>query len=145
MTRFASLSALSLLLLVALVMSSCGNGRRLQSVTISPASADAKNYPNGQVPFIATGTFSKPPSPVQLTSKDVLWCYGGSASVANPTAGLCAGNIAQFATVDQNGVAQCAPSFQGTAYILAGTAEPSMNPDAGLVLKIFGQATLTCP
>ena len=145
MRRILSFSATFLAILAALMASGCGSSRQLESVTIHPAAADAKNFPNGQVQFTATGTFSQPPSPAPLTSKDVLWCYGGFANVANPTAGLCAGNIAQFAWVDQNGVAQCEASFQGTVYILAGTALPETNPDVGPQLKIFGQAALTCP
>jgi hypothetical protein len=58
----------------------------LQSVTLSPASANAQDFANGQVPFAATGTFSKPPSPQPLTSNDVSWCVGVSD-------GVCAGNI----------------------------------------------------
>ncbi len=145
MTRFPSLSARFLLISTLLFVSSCGSNRQLQSVTLSPASADAKNFPNGQVPFTATGTYSKPPSPVQLTSKEVLWCVGGPANAANPTAGICVGNIAPFATVDQNGVAQCGPTSQGTVNILAGTASSPMMTDQGQQLAIFGSALLTCP
>ena len=145
MARLASFPAKSLVLLAAIFLSACGSNRQLQSVSISPASADAKNFPNGKVPFIATGTFSSAPSPATLTSKDVVWCYGGLTNVANPTAGMCAGNIAQFADVDQNGVAQCAPAFQGTVFILAGAQPVSMNPDGGSQLKIYGSAQLTCP
>ena len=147
MRHFAFFPATLLALLAALCMSACGSSgpRQLQSVTLSPATADAKNFPNGEVQFTATGTFSKPPSPVQLTSKDVLWCVGGLVDVANPTAGICSGNIAPFATINQNGGAQCNASSRGTVNILAGTAMPPANPDAGQPLKIFGQAQLTCP
>jgi hypothetical protein len=114
-------------------------------VSITPATADAKNFANGQVQFIAAGTFSNPPSPVTLTSQQVTWCYGGLATAGTPTAGRCAGNIAQFATVGQNGMAHCASSFQGTVYILAGTEPVSMMPDGGSQLKVYGSAQLTCP
>jgi hypothetical protein len=145
MARLLSFSALTILATAAIVLLGCGSSRQLQSVTISPATADAKNFPGGQVPFTATGTFNKPPSPTQLTSQDVVWCYAGQSDIANPTAGTCAGNIAQYASVDQNGVAQCVPQFQGTVIILAGTGGPSGNPDGGTPLKIFGSAQLTCP
>jgi hypothetical protein len=125
--------------LVALGTAGCGSSRQLQSVTLSPASADAQNFPNGQVSFTATGTFSKNPSPVQLTGKDVTWCAGSSG-------GLCVGNINPGITVDQNGLAQCVPGFTRTVMILAGTKSSSvMNPDGGSQLKIFGAAQLTCP
>ena len=145
MARLRSIPTQSLLLLVALLFSGCG-GHQLKSVTISPATADAKNFPSGNVQFVATGLFSGSSSPVTLTSKDVQWCYGGVVSAMTPMAGTCAGNIAQFATVDQNGVAQCtSTSFQGSVYILAGTSSAVMMPDVGSQLKVFGSATLTCP
>ena len=138
MTRPGSLLAW-FVLLTAAMMSACGSGRHLQSVSLSPASADAQNFPNGQVQFTATGTFSQPPSPAQLTSKDVLWCAGSDN-------GICVGNANPGATVDQNGLAQCLPMFSGTATILAGKPSSMMgNPDSGPTLTIFGVAQLTCP
>ncbi len=143
MTGFCSRSVGPLLLLSLMAMS-CGSSRQLQTVTLQPAVATAQN---GQMQFTATGTFSKPPSPVTLTSKDVSWCVGQSTSAANPTAGVCVGNIIAFATVDQNGLATCNATMHGTGFILAGTSMPmmSMNPDGGGQLKVFGSATLTCP
>jgi len=142
MTRFACFLATSL----ALFASSCSGGRQLKSVTLSPASADAKDFPNGQVPFTATGNYSKPPSPVQLTSHDIVWCAAAGGPQATPgTTGMCAGNINMGVTADQNGVAQCVGTFVGTGTILAGTALPSMNPDGGEQLKVFGAAQLSCP
>lgn len=133
------------LVAAAAVLSSCGSNRQLKSVAVTPATADAKQYPNGQVQFTAAGVFSDSSMPVTLTNQQVTWCYGGLTSVANPVAGMCTGNIAQFATVDQVGMAQCSPGFQGTVYILAGTQPVSMNPDGGSQLKIYGTAQLTCP
>jgi len=138
MTRFVTLSTGPLVLFTAFLMSGCGSNRQLQSVTLSPASADAQGFSGGQVPFAASGTFSKPPSPVPLTSKDVQWCVGTST-------GACLGNINPGATVDQTGVAQCNSGFVGTATIVAGNGGETMNPDGGSQLKIFGSATLTCP
>ena len=139
MIRSSSLFVRPSVFLAALLISACGSNRQLESVTLNPASADAKNYPNGQVPFIATGTFSKPPSPVQLTTSDVMWCFGD----AN---GGCAGYVAPYVSVDQNGIAQCSTTYVGTATILAGTPSKVMvMADAGPQLKVFGSATLTCP
>jgi hypothetical protein len=139
MTRSLSFWAWPLVLLSVLSSSGCGSSRQLRSVALTPATADAQSFPNGQVPFAANGTFSKPPSPTPLTNKDVVWCVGSSS-------GACVGNINPGATVDQNGVAKCSPTFAGTATILAGT-EPSQGvlPDGGSQLKIFGSAQLTCP
>lgn len=137
MKSFACMFA-GLLILGELALLGCGSSRQLQSITVSPATADAKNFPNGQVPFTATGMYSKPPSPSPLTSNDVQWCVGSSS-------GACAGNIIPGATVDSNGVAQCGSVFTGTAYVLAGTEGSVMNPDSGQQFKIFGSAQITCP
>jgi hypothetical protein len=145
MTGFPSLSARPLMLLSLIIATGCGSSRQLQSVTLNPPAADAKNFPNGQVQFVATGIFSGSSTPVTLTSKDVTWCYGGPANIVGPEAGVCAGNIAQLATVDQNGVAQCVGQSQGMALILAGTTTGPSMPDMGPQLKVFGSATLTCP
>jgi hypothetical protein len=145
MTRLASFSTRCLLLSAALLLLGCGTSRRLQNVSISPPAADAKDFPSGQVQFVATGTFTKAPSPATLTSQEVTWCVGERTDVLNPTAGMCVGNIAPIATVDQNGLARCATSSQGSVFILAGSMPSSFMPDMGSQLKIFGSATLTCP
>ena len=146
MTRLYPPTVWVLLFLVALATLSCGNSdRKLESVTLDPPAADAKNFPSGQVQFSATGTFSQPPSPATLTSQDVAWCVGTLTNEMNPTAGTCVGNVAPFATVDQNGLARCSPFSQGTVYILAGTPGPMLMPDEGSQLKVFGSAQLTCP
>jgi len=146
MTGFSSLRVLLLLLLAVLATLSCANSdRKLQSVTLDPPTADAKDFPNGQVQFSATGIFSQPPSPVLLSSKDISWCVGQQTNVMNPTAGVCVGNVVPFATVDQNGLAHCGPFSQGTVYILAGTPGVMEMPDEGSQLKVFGSAQLTCP
>jgi hypothetical protein len=146
MARCDILNAFSLAILL-LTIAACGSGRQLRSITIAPSTADAENFPGGQVQFTATGTFSQSPSPAPVTSPEILWCYGGPVSAANPTAGVCAGNIAQFATVDQTGLAQCSPSppQRMTVYILAGIPEKPGGADVGPTLKIFGSAQLTCP
>ncbi|HEY3975490.1 MAG TPA: hypothetical protein VGM18_20995 [Candidatus Sulfotelmatobacter sp.] len=136
MNRSASLFVWPLVLIAALLSCGCGSRRQLQSVTLSPGSADAKDFSNGQVPFTATGTFSKAPSPAQLTSQDVQWCIGSSDGACEP-AGM------TYPSVDQNGAAQCGPTFVGTVIVLAGTAEPGVSDAA--VFKPFGSAELTCP
>lgn len=139
MTRLAGFSSGAILLAAAFAASNCGSGRQLQHISVTPATADAKNYRNGQVQFTAIGTFSHPPSPVPLTSQKVQWCFGAAT-------GECAGNIAPYVIVDADGLVHCSPGFAGTATILAGT-QPAMpmNPDTGFQLTIFGSAKLTCP
>jgi len=139
MKRILSLFTGPFVLAAALAASSCGDGRQLQSVTLVPASADAKDYPNGQIPMTATGAYSKPPSPVLLTSNDIVWCVGTSS-------GTCNGNIASPVTVDVNGVAQCSLGQSGTATVLAGKpSSTAVKPDGSSQLKVFGAAQVTCP
>jgi hypothetical protein len=56
------------LVAVAAATLSCGSGsnasRQLQSITLIPASADAQDYPNGQVQFTATGYYDAAPMTV---------------------------------------------------------------------------------
>lgn len=132
------------LLLSSLAALSCGASRHLESVTLQPEVATAQNR---QFQFTATGTFSAPPSPMTLTSKDVTWCTGtaGWTGSAPTTPSGCIGNVIPFATIDQNGLATCGPTSHGTGYILAGTQPMSMNPDGGSQFKVFGSAILTCP
>ena len=49
-----------------LAMLGCGNSK-LTSVNLSPAAADAQNFPGGQVQFTATGTYSNSSKVVPLT------------------------------------------------------------------------------
>ena len=70
----------------------------------------------------------------------------GCSTVCRRRLGVCNGYVAPYATVDQNGVAQCSATYVGTATIVAGTRSGKVvNPDSGPQLAIFGSATLTCP
>ncbi len=65
MTKYGTVLATLLLVALALQALGCGSSnsnRILESMTITPANADAQNFANGQVQFTATGTFSKAPS-----------------------------------------------------------------------------------
>ena len=142
MFQFSPRLQLLLLLTLLIITLACGSSRTLQSVSVMPAVANAQNFPSGRVSFTATGTFSKPPSPQQLTGQDVTWCVG-------VTAGSCAGNIAVGATVDQNGVASCLANLPSglpkTWVVMAGKSMPAMMPDGGARMTIYGSAQLTCP
>jgi hypothetical protein len=139
MKRIMSLFTGPFVLVAVLATSGCGSGRQLQSVTLVPASADAKDYPGGQIPMTATGTYNQPPSPVLLTSNEIVWCVGTSS-------GACNGNIASPVMVDLNGVAQCSGSLTGTATVLAGKpSSAAVKPDGSSQLKVFASAQVTCP
>ncbi len=45
--------------LTAWMTLACGSGaRQIQSISVTPASADAQSYPDGKVPFVATGNYN---------------------------------------------------------------------------------------
>jgi hypothetical protein len=111
-------------------------GRVLFSISVTPATADAKDFPNGQVIFTASGSFSLPPSPAPLT---FMPPYAGQFIVANPT-----NPPATIATVVTTGnstvTVQCAAGVSGTVPV---TASASANNGTDTV--ITGSAELTCP
>lgn len=113
MARFKVLLPTTLLLAgIELVASGCGtrSPRLLQSISVTPASADAHSFPNGQVQFTAMGAYSQPPSPSPITQSG--W------SLSDPT----------IATISPSGLAQCNPGASGTgctAVLFSGTAQLS--------------------
>ena len=130
-SRIAFVGAVAMLVMIGL-----GCGSHLNSVSLSPAVADAQNFPNGQVQFSATGTYGSSSKPVPATN--LTWCIG-------TTNGSCNGNIVSVASVTGSGVAQCLPGAAGTATILAGSGGHAGMPDGGSTLAVFGTAQLTCP
>jgi hypothetical protein len=132
---------ISLLALVASIGLACGSGSyKIQSITVSPAAADAQNYPNGQVPFVATGYYNS--TPATVTPLQANW---GAALGSLPADGVVA--------VDSNGMAQCTPGASGTYTIGAwinlpvkGTPPcPSFAFGAASCNYVLGTAKLTCP
>jgi len=131
---------LFVVLVFAVIVLSCGtspSSHTLQSVAVNPASADAQGYPNGQVPFTATGYFDSQPSPV--TPIAVTWgaCYQGSTTAD--------------VTVSAAGLAQCAPGASGV-FTIWGFAPDQKNEMCGAINacgggcgRITGTAQLTCP
>ena len=135
----SSIASLCLLLLAGAVMLDCGSpsAHDLQSVTISPATADAQNFPGGQVQFTATGIYSTQPSPV--TPFSATW---GSCYQSTPTNAV---------SVTSSGLAQCVPGAPGTYTVWAYGPDPAkvnctaINACGGGCGRITGTASLTCP
>ena len=128
------------LVFAAWITLACGGGaRKIQSISMSPASADAQDYPNGQVPFVATGYYNS--APMTVTPLQANW---GAASGSVPANGA--------VTVDSNGVAQCNAGASGTYTIGAwvnlpvnGTPPcPSFAFGAASCKYVLGTAKLTC-
>jgi len=133
-----------LLILAAAIALSCGSppGPKnttgvLESVTITPATADAENYPGGLVQFTATGYYSVPPSPVSPLTSTWGVCYQGS-----PASGV---------SVSKSGLAQCVSGSVGTytiwafAFSNAPTCPLWVGPCGQGGCQVTGAAQLKCP
>lgn len=136
-----TLSAISLTTAACLALS-CGMGNppqhMLESITLNPTSADAGNYANGQVQFVATGQYST--APTIVTPLMATW---GACYQFQPTTAV---------TVSQNGVAQCTPGASGTFFVWAndpiggsGTFNCSAETACGGGCVVQANALLTCP
>jgi hypothetical protein len=140
MTKYRIFAAI-FLVAVALQVLGCGSGsmmnsnRVLQSMTISPAMADAQNFANGRVQFTARGVFNKPPSPQQVTFQPPY--SGGWSLIAN--------GAQPVATMSATGLAQCVPGAVGTDTVVAmASANAAMGTGATGVM-VQASTTLTCP
>jgi hypothetical protein len=139
MPRHKNPMTLSVCLLATFAITTVGcssmnsmSNRVLQSMVISPATADAQSSPQGQVQFSAMGTFSKAPSPAPVP---FVAPYSGSWATSD----------LNIATIDQTGLAQCAPGAAATVTI---TAMASTNAGQGTQqtsTAVSGTAKLTCP
>lgn len=135
-------SFLALILGGSLATLSCGGGQsqsQLQSVAVNPTTADAQSYPNGEVPFVATGYYLNPKHTVTpLTNATWTACNNGG-----PTTDV---------ILSQLGTAQCANEAHGTysvnaTAVTASRACPAITP-CGVIVRgctVTGIAQLTCP
>ena len=117
---------------------SCGGGssRVLESISISPNPAVAKN---GTAQLVATGTFSS--APVTVTPLPVDWSQSLCDNVCNAATPAVAGPI----SVNTAGVATCAKGWAGTAPVYAtAPKDPNLAPDTQNVPTVRGTANLTC-
>lgn len=133
--RFA-LSFFALVLAASLALS-CGANQnqsqnQLRTIMVSPATADAQNYPDGQVPFIATGIYVNPTR--KVTPQPASW-------------NACQQNApATEVSVSNTGVAQCEGGASGTYTIDAFDPTNCTTITAcGGGCTVLGTAQLTCP
>ena len=139
MAGYRVLASICLLALAACMTLACGSSssqRTVQSITLSPASANAQDYPGGAVQFVATGHYTT--QPLMVTPLQAQW---------GPPAGFPGSGV----VVDPNGVAKCVAS--GTYSVGAWTNLPA-HDEVPCALGQFGQpvcytvvgtARLTCP
>jgi len=137
MGKFRFLCPLVALSLISAMSLSCGSNSGLKSVTVTPAAADAQNFPNGQVQFTAMGTFS---GSMQSGPVKALW-WNSQPWVIVPTP-------ANGITIDGNtGLATCT-NLIGTFQVWA-TAPKNQSMDLSQMSKGTAQVTataqMTCP
>lgn len=147
--KIRSLAFSSLLLFLAALMLACGSPKvpalgncgavtaqnssgSLQSISLCPAVADARQYPGNQVQFVATGEFNTSPSPVRPV-KTQTW---GACYQSSPTTNV---------TISATGLAQCAPGAAGT-YVIFASNQPNCSAitACGGGCQVTGYAWLTC-
>jgi hypothetical protein len=132
-----TLSFLALLLAASLALS-CGASQsqsQLQSLAVNPSNADAQSYPNGEVPFVATGYYSNPTRKLTPQSANWVACQKGL-----PTTDV---------TVTTAGVAKCVGGAVGAYAINAWDARTgascNSNTACGGGCTIEATAQLICP
>jgi hypothetical protein len=125
--------------LIAACATSCATSnpntdRVLTSISVTPATADAQQFPNGQVTFTATGAFSLPPlsGPVSFAAP-----YTGYFVVDPP-------NNQTIANVVSTGngtiTVQCVSGASGTVEVVA-----AASANNGTSTTVSANAQLTCP
>jgi len=126
--------------IAASITLACSNNpqRQLQSISVSPSTADAQSNP---VQFTATGTYNT--SPITVTPLPANW----GAADQN-------GGTTTAVTINANGLAQCVSGASGvfsigawdlmdaTAKVTCDSIGPFGEPGCNAVL---GTAHLTCP
>lgn len=126
--------------IACLITASCGGGsmmmssRQLQSIMVTPMSADAKAS-NGMVQFSAMGTFNMAP---MTMNTPVRW------SLENP---FSTQPVPMGVSIDANGLAKCS-GFMGMITVDA-TAPMDLNMPISQMtmngMNVTGMAQLTCP
>jgi hypothetical protein len=128
-----------LLFFLAALLTACGSSapRSLQTVSISPATADAHDFASGEVQFTATGYYNK--SPMQVAPMNASW---GACYQNQPTTDV---------TMTATGIARCAPGASGTYLVWAFAPDganmtcSAVNACGGGCGRLTGTALLTCP
>lgn len=124
-----------------MAITSCGTttipnaGRVLLAISVTPATADAQNSPNGQVVFTATGTYSVAPSPAPVTFAAP---YTGGFVVEPDSSNQVIASIVSTGT--GTATVQCAAGMAGTVEVGATAAANN-----GTAITVSGIAQITCP
>ena len=132
-------AALGLILLAAVVVS-CGtsdpnSNRILISIAVTPPTADAQNFSNGQVVFTTNGTFSLQPSPAPVPSTTP---YSSQFTVSNSATNQVIATIVNSGS--GTATVQCVSGMSGTV-----TVGATASANNGLATTVSGIAQITCP
>jgi hypothetical protein len=130
---------LLLLVAIAAIALACGSSSQLRSISITPLTADAKDYSAGQVQFKAFGYYGDSLLPVEVRPE---W------SACPPINAV---------SVDKTGVAHCAAGATGTYFVQAFVPVRALGCSSSVSVPIQacgqsgpqcggiqGVATLTC-
>jgi hypothetical protein len=141
MNRIDLLVSVVALCLIVLTSTDCGSAKRqLQSIAVTPITADAQAFSEGIVQFSAVGNYSGG-SPAQGSISAIQWC-------ASPGPGICVSqNVKPGVTISQTGLARCDAGSAGTWTINADSPPIQTSQPGGEIGSniVVGSATLTCP
>ena len=141
MNRIVPLVSVAALCLIVLTSAGCGSAnRQLQSIAVTPATADAQDFSGGMVQFSAVGNYNGG-SPAQGSISAIQWC-------ASPGPGTCVSqNVKPGVTISQTGLAQCEAGSAGAWTINADSPPVQASQPGGEIGAniVVGSATLTCP
>jgi len=119
----------------------CGtssSNRVLQSMAVTPPTADGLSSPIGQVQFTATGTFSKAPSPSPVT---FVAPYSGGWQSSDPSIAT----LVPTGTGTGTATFQCAAGASGVVTITATASTNAATGTGATSTAVSGTASLTCP
>jgi hypothetical protein len=115
-----------------------GSGRMLESISLSPSPAVAKN---GIVQLVATGTYSS--APLTVTGISVNW--NPPACVATPGTACPGGILVSPISVSSSGLATCDKGYSGTVALeVTAPRNPSLSAEATGVATVTGKGSVVC-
>ena len=153
MARPAAFLSAVLVVFFHLLMAGCGGTtmagtsvRVMERLAVTPSSADAQSFSNGQVQFTATATFNMAPTPVM--SQPVLWSVGNPPFMSpTPMPMSMSMSPSSTPTITASGVAQC-NGFTGIVTIQAtAPADPTIpiSQMNSTMRVVSAMAQMTCP
>jgi hypothetical protein len=140
MRRFGKTGAI-LLAATGVALTGCGgSGRVLESISLSPSPAVAKN---GTVQLVATGTYSS--APITVSGIAVNWNPPACASTPGTSCPDLAAVPARPITVNSSGLVTCNKGYSGTTgEEVTAPRDPSLPADTPNVSTVSGTVVINC-